>query len=148
MNQPLGVLVPRYLPAGYKLRSRRNGVEVDPFETYGSGCQPVQAVYTAGATYAEWMRQMLIITMWPTPKAELPATEGRPGLPVNLGVKGALAVYHDGWWAFGTSGGLEWRKGQAHSVTVHTGERTYAVRGPDSMAAEVLATISRGLISA
>lgn len=70
----------------------------------------------------------------------LSGTEGRPAQPIDLGLPGVTAAYHDGWWTLGPGedaryeDGLvtSWDRSDVHSITVSSGSVTWAVRGTRS----------------
>jgi hypothetical protein len=124
---------PTYIPHGYSYGFRIDG-EAGP----GFIRDPDQTVliYTRSAVDST---HPLMISLSPSRRLELMATEGHPGLPVALD-SGAEAVYHDGLWSSGP--GLDerrdgdvvvhWDRSDAHSITVRTEDGVYGVRGARS----------------
>jgi hypothetical protein len=82
-------------------------------------------------------------------------TEQRAGKPVDLGVAGVSAVYHDGLWSPGLGRDehvvgqfvLHWDDQEWHSITIRAGDRVYGVRGARSngVTFDELASVARSL---
>jgi hypothetical protein len=85
----------------------------------------------------------------------LHGTEQRRGTPVDLGVPGVSATYHDGLWASGPGRDqqvvgqfvLHWDDREWHSITIRAGDRVFAVRGARSngVTFDELTSVARSL---
>jgi len=125
---------PSYIPNGYQFQRQREGVDAAGF---GRDPHQVALLYTRGWQYEDWVYPLSIYIV-PLGAAALAATEQHPSRRVDIGIPGAVAMYHDGLWASGLgedelhlgSVVLHWDRKAVHSITVHRGNHTYAVRGP------------------
>lgn len=142
---------PSYVPDEFTFRRRLEGSE-----TGGFGDDPTQVglIYTRGWDHTDSAYPLIVYAAQPV-ETDLAATENRPGVPVDLGIPGVQAVYHDGLWAFGPGeaqvnleGGvtIHWERSGAHSITIYSPDGTYAVRAPkDTVAFDELARVAKSL---
>ncbi len=126
----LDAIKPSYVPTGFSFRRQLTGESVAGI---GKHQQQIQLVYTTGWDHDDWTHPVTIYIR-PAGEASLGATEGRPGLDLDLGLPGSKAVYHDGWWAPETPPAgatrlqLIWDATTVHSITVAYPEIQFAVR--------------------
>ena len=141
-------ITPAYVPKGFVFRRRLDGAEASGFQ---SDAEQAQLIFTRGTDQAGWA-MALTIHMGDTQQS-LFGTEHRAGMPIEFGVPGATAVYHDGMWAMDAAraeavgdprAGLFWSR-TAHSVTVHRDGRSYGVRAPYDVPRTDLTKMAREL---
>lgn len=133
---------PRILPDGFQFRRRIEGETAPGF--WGTSEQ-VTLIHTRGGEYADWNKP-LHVHVTTQPDAQLAGTENRPGIPLDLGIEGVRATYHDGMWAdAGPQTPAQWRTDLAHSITVRFREQVFGIRGPREMSVEELTAVARSL---
>lgn len=142
-------ITPGRLPAGFQLRRRVEGNALAGF-TGPQGqtlTDQVTLIHTKGKSYLD-SRFPLTVHMTSTPNARLFATEGRPGITVDVGVPGTRTVYHDGWWTPPvTDGGRPvWGVGSMHSITVQAADRVLGVRAARNVGLEELLAIAKSIL--
>jgi hypothetical protein len=125
---------PRSLPPGFALATQLSGSVAGGFP--GTADQ-LAMVYTRGRSIDDF-RHPFTVYFGPAGTRALAATEERQGVPVDIGIDGAVATYHDGWWAigpgedqrrFGRTTAIHWDRSNVHSITLHTATQTIGVRG-------------------
>jgi hypothetical protein len=139
---------PAYITNGFKLRRRLDGAA-----SGGFGESPDQAtlVHTRGWRYEDWSFP-LMVHVTSAPAKALDGTEHRPGQPVDLGIAGVTAVYHDGVWALdaeraeveGVDQAMYWNT-VVHSLTVRTPTLVYGIRAPLDVGLAELIRVARSL---
>jgi hypothetical protein len=125
---------PAHLPPGYRFRRKVQG---RLFEGFRGDDEQVILVYGRGWTEAEAYRPLFVYVSPPSNGVQLFSTEEQDGQPLDLGVDGARATYHDGRWELGpgfdarNAGDVtvHWDASEWHSVTVVHPRGVYAVRG-------------------
>jgi hypothetical protein len=133
MAQSFATLQPSYVPEGFRLAGKVQGLHVGEF--WGSREQmAVRYRQSRGA----WGLGAEITVCWaPEKDLMLTGTTGRKGTPVDIG--GTRAIYHDGMWMpgagpdeqhFAVDGVAHWGKELVHSLTVHTSEGVFGLRAP------------------
>lgn len=133
---------PSKLPSGYDFRRRLDGHSASGFN---GPTEQATLVHTVGWKREHWSNP-LVVHVTTERGAELFATERRPGVPIDLGISGVKAVYHDGMWADGGPGVRpRWATEYAHSITVRTGDRVFGVRGPRDLSIEDLVKVAKSL---
>lgn len=142
---------PSYVPDGYELRRQIEGAEAAGF---GEDPNQVALVYTRGWNSIDFANALTVYAAQPGGPA-LAATEKRLGVPADLGIPSVRAVYHDGLWAIGSGEAqvnledgvtIHWERSAAHSITIHSSDGTYAVRGPkDAVPFDELARVAKSL---
>jgi hypothetical protein len=128
---PIEQVRPSYVPSGFTLRSTDYGAAWQGFYEVD---EQEMLEYVNGSNFT-W--PLFVAAAEPHGKAEFFGTEERQGAPIDIGVHGARAVYHDGIWAAGPgpdqraagSVTIHWQTGICHSITARKGNRVYAVRG-------------------
>ena len=134
---------PAYLPAGYALRHTFDGGREPAL-----GWDPEQTllVYTTGWSPDE-LTSPLLVCVGRAGAPDLIATSPAYAEPLDIGVAGVAAVYHDGLQvarldAGSDFAGVDWRRGEVHSLTARSDTGTFAVRGPRSLPqSELVATL-------
>lgn len=134
---------PTQLPAGYTLRYCVEGGREPGF---GWIAGQVVLVYTRG-----WSRDdfgsPLVVCVGEAGAPDLVGTSAAHAQPLDLGLAGVDAVYHDGMLTARLDetrdfAGTTWSSGGAHSVTARSASGSFAVRGPrDLDRAELVATL-------
>jgi hypothetical protein len=142
-------ITPGRLPAGFQLRRRVEGTALVGF-TGPQGQEltdQVTLIHTRGRGYLD-SRFALTVHVTSTPAARLFATEGRAGISVDIGIPGAKAVYHDGWWTPPeTDGGRAvWGVGTMHSITVYAADRVLGVRAPRNVGLQELLDVAKSIL--
>jgi hypothetical protein len=140
---------PRYVPTGYRYGFRVEGEAAAGF--WGNADQ-VLLNYTF---HKEPSFPLTIFAAAAAGGDVLHGTEHRTGMPVDLGVPGVSAVYHDGLWATGPGRDqqvvgqfvLHWDDREWHSITIRARDRVFAVRGARSNGVTVdeLTSVARSL---
>lgn len=136
-------LVPTYLPDEYVFRRRIEGLRSPGFFEQAD---QVVLIFTKGQSREDW-RWPLTVHATADRLAQLDATENHPGASLDLGVPGAAALYHDGWWspAAPNEGGFTWVIGTVHSLTIRTADNALAVRAPRSVSFNELVSVAFSL---
>ena len=142
---------PSYMPDGFGLRNIIRGSEGGGFP---DDPQQVTYVYTRGWSRSDF-RDQISVHVSMSPGGTLAGTARRPGTPVDVGIAGSRAVYHDGQWhldpAIASSRGLDeafyWDTSLRHSITIHDGQQTYGIRAGIQIAVTELVKIARSLKS-
>lgn len=134
---------PGYLPPGYTERYCLPGGREPGF---GWIEQQVVLVYTTGWSQLDFSSPLVVVV----------GREGAPELigaspahaePLDIGVAGVAAVYHDGILTPRLNetrdfAGTTWMRGHVHSITARSAAGTFAVRGPGSLPrSELIATL-------
>lgn len=98
------------------------------------------------------------LMVYVTPKQDqaLEGTQGRAGTPVSVEKWGKVAVYHDGIWHIdgervhlsGHGQARQWHTAEVHSVTIHSGGGTVAVRARRDVTLDDLIRIAHSLETA
>jgi hypothetical protein len=118
---------PGYVPFGFEFR-RKLDTTTEP----GFGRDPNQAItiYTHGWDEADWISPLMLVIGSPGQSA-LVGTENQLGDPVELGLGGVMARYHNGVWTAASdgSGRVVWNTEYAHSITASSPALRVAVRG-------------------
>lgn len=125
---------PSYVPSGYSLSQRVQGVEAGGF---GESSGQTGLFYRRGAALDDWLNP-LTAYIGPSNAPDLVATENHPGQVVDLGAPEVNAVYHDGMWIIGQGQDqedagatfLHWDTSAIHSITARWPTGMAAVRGP------------------
>lgn len=118
---------PHHIPSGYALRQTFEG-GIEP----GFGFHPNQVIriYARGWSDRDWICPLLVVLA--TPDApDLGATDRAHGSPIDIGLSGVSAIYHDGMWT-GTPDAAPkpiWNTTYAHSITVRSSYIAVAARG-------------------
>ncbi|MEN3358348.1 MAG: hypothetical protein V7637_2330 [Mycobacteriales bacterium] len=139
---------PAQLPTGFQLRRRIDGTAMVGF-TGPNGeelLDQVTLIHTRGRQYMDW-RFPLTVHVTSTPDARLFATENRPGVSVDVGIRGVKAIYHDGWWTPPVSDGSGpvWGVGAMHSLTLRSANRVVGVRAPREVPLDELVRIAKSV---
>jgi hypothetical protein len=139
---------PAYVPDGYTFRySVPGGREA------GFGWIPEQTilVYTRG-----WAREdflvPLVVVVGRAGAPELVGTNAGFGEPVDFGIAGVRAVYHDGIIRprpdeHRDVAAVAWRSGEVHSITARSDTGTFAVRAPRSVPRDELVAVLASLMT-
>ena len=125
---------PAYVPPGYRFIRRLKGRSMEGFP--GEDDQ-VLLIYGRGWSDEDARRPLHVFVSPPTNGAQLFSTEAQAGEPVDIGLDGARAVYHDGRWEVGLGEDMRdtaalpvhWDSTEWHSVTAQHASGLYAVRG-------------------
>jgi hypothetical protein len=125
---------PSYITPGYELRRQ---IEGPMAEGLGRDDDQQALFYTRGWADEDWVYPITVFVA-SYPNRTLIGTAGKLGNAVELGVQNVTAVYHDGMWVPGPgeeeheTGAvvLHWERSDAHSLTISSSDKTYAVRGP------------------
>lgn len=132
--------LPSFLPTGYSISHQVEGGSAAGFgralENIGLHFHNDQLVYMfrTGSGKDAWVYPLAVYAGG-DPSWELTGTEHRRGRRIDIGIKGATAVYHDGLWspvaaaAGETHGRLEWVADGVHSLTVRFPHFVWAARG-------------------
>jgi hypothetical protein len=141
---------PSWAPLGFKLQHRFTGEAAGGF--HGAGNEQVAFVHSRiGRDDEHNFPLMVFVTA--AKGRELDGTNGHAGTEISLGLPGATAIYHDGMWYVDGAAlhevGLEkskhWRTDLVHSITVHAGDRTVAVRAKRDVELKDMVQIVRSL---
>jgi hypothetical protein len=126
-------LQPQFVPAGFHLAGRGQGLQVGEF--WGSH---EQIFIRYRMSRQVWGLGAEITVCWaPERDLMLTGTTNRVGMPVT--VNGKSGVYHDGMWMpgpgpdevkFEPNGTAHWGRDFVHSITVHTEEGVFGLRVP------------------
>jgi hypothetical protein len=140
---------PAHVPYGYQYAFRVEGEAAAGF--WGNADQ----VLLTYSFHKEPSYPLSVYAAAATGDPTLQGTEHRAGTPVDLGVPGVSAIYHDGLWAPGPGRDqhvvgqfvLHWDDQEWHSITIRTRDRVYAVRGARSngVTFDELASVARSL---
>jgi hypothetical protein len=134
---------PGYLPPGYTERYRLPGGREPGF---GWIEQQVVLVYTTGWSRLDFSSP-LVVVVGRDGAPDLVGTSPGHAEPLDLGVPGVVAAYHDGILAARLDemrdfAGTTWKRGDVHSITARSASGTFAVRGPRSLPrSELIATL-------
>jgi len=132
---------PGHVPTGFSLRY-----------TLGGGREPglgwveeqMVLVYTRGWAPQDFTFPLVVCIGAPDAPALVGTSEDH-ARPLDLGVAGVTAVYHDGIVTARLQdndfAGTAWRQGGVHSVTARSDSGTFAVRGPRDLPAEELVAV-------
>jgi hypothetical protein len=133
--------LPSFLPDGYSLSHRVEGGAARGFgkalENIGLHFNDDQLAYVfrTGSGKDAWVYPLAVYAGG-DPSWSLTGTEHRRGRRIDIGIKGATAVYHDGMWSpvagEGENGRLEWVADGVHSLTVRFPHFVWAARGSRS----------------
>lgn len=146
---PMASIRPARIPDGFRLRNRVDGPVAGGF--------PPEAEQTLLLHTRSWrmedIRRPLLVFATPDVDQELIGTHDRAGTPVDLGIPGVSAVYHDGVWqvdadifeAEGLDAAMRWDTTSVHSLTVRTADRVFGVRAPREIDVEELVAVVRSL---
>lgn len=134
MAHSLARHAPSHLPHGYRLSREIAGAQAVGF---GDAEDQVALIYVRGDAFAAAISPLVVHVVEGDAPRALAATEGRDGIPVDLGNKDLEAVYHDGAWAPGAGPDernagdvtFHWDTSNVHSVTVRSPAVTVGVRG-------------------
>lgn len=124
---------PTYIPAAYSLGSVYKGVAAEGF-----GREQEQVAYRYSRRDGQGDSHVpLIFYVGPVGAPPLVGTANHTGEPLDFGIPGVDAVYHDGIWSSGP-GDVEahigpwlvhWIQNGVHSITARWSGGVYAVRG-------------------
>lgn len=125
---------PSYVTPGYELRRQ---IEGPMAEGLGREADQRALFYTRGWADEDWVFPLAVFVS-NHPNRTLVGTAGKPGDAITVGVPNVAAVYHDGLWVPGPGDDkeqfgdvvLHWDRSEAHSITISSSDKTYAVRGP------------------
>jgi hypothetical protein len=139
---------PTHVPEGYRLRSTIVGGHEPGL---GEISEQVALIYTRGWSLSDWSGP-LTVYLGSVGAPELVATNPHHGAPLDVGIDGVSAVYHDGIQTmrsdgFGHFAGLDWATGTAHSITARCSSGTVAVRGPRALPMFELVTVVASVIT-
>jgi hypothetical protein len=134
---------PERLPSGYSLRySLSDGREPG----FGWVKEQTVLVYTRGWAPEDFTFP-LVVCVGRAGAPDPVGTSPDHGEPLDLGVPGVEAVYHDGILSARLDGaddfaGTAWQQGSVHSVTARSATGAFAVRGPRGLERdELVATL-------
>jgi len=124
---------PSWAPVGFKLQHRFTGQAAGGFNA--AGHEQVAFVHSRIGKNDEYNSPLMVFVA-AAKGQELDGTNGHEGTQISLGIPGATAIYHDGMWyvdgaslqEVGLDKAMQWRTDLVHSITVHAGDRTIAVR--------------------
>jgi len=136
MQAHANLRLPSYVPPGYSLWTVIQGTDAGGFGFIDSEEQ-YAATYLRGKM-PEANATALSIFRAPPGATTLAATTERVGEQVDLGVRTATAVYHDGMWLSGPGDEqrivkwwvLHWNRATFHSLTVKDSPLIWGIRGP------------------
>jgi len=143
-------LQPSYLPEGYQLRR-------DAPEHRGRSSTSSQAAltYTRGWELDDWLHPLKISSP-SSAEASHATTNRHAGDPINLGLPGITAIYHDGSWAPGPGEDarsvgetvIHWERGSVHSITMRGSNGVATVQGSRArgVTRDELVKIARSLL--
>lgn len=134
MSNSASSAVPSYITPGYELRREIDGPMA---EGLGRDADQKALFYTRGWADEDWVFPLTVFVA-SYPNRTLIGTAGRRGNSVEVGVPNVTAAYHDGMWVSGPGEDehqigavvLHWERSEAHSITISSFDKTYAVRGP------------------
>lgn len=124
---------PRYVPAGYRFRTRVQG---QIFEGFPGSSDQALIVYRRGSDEGSIHRPLIVYVSPPQNKPVLFGTEKKKGKVVDIDLD-ARVVYHDGQWELGHGEDtrdagdvvVHWDSADLHSLTIVHDDVLYAVRG-------------------
>jgi hypothetical protein len=124
---------PRYVPGGYRFRTRVQGQIFEGFP--GTGDQAL-IVYRRGSNEASIHRPLIVYVSPPDNEPVLFGTEEKNGQRIDTKLD-AQVIYHDGQWELGRGEDtrdagdvfVHWDSSDMHSLTVVHEELLFAVRG-------------------
>jgi hypothetical protein len=125
---------PSYIPAGYRLQAELFG---PIFMAFGGKANQYRWTYTKGLRESHFTKPLFIYMSPPENSPVLAGTEKQRGQPIELGVPGTKAVYHDGLWQIGPGYDqrftgdvfVHWDFSDQHSLTVRHDRVLFAARG-------------------
>ena len=125
---------PAYTPPGHTLANR-----IDGERAQGFGFESQQTAFWYKRSDGQGDSHAPLVAYAGPPGAPpLVGTYGGPTRPIDVGVAGVDAAYHDGIWTsgpgaiethFGPSWVLHWQQEGVHSITARWSGGVYAVRG-------------------
>jgi len=124
---------PRYVPAGYRFRTRVQG---QIFEGFPGSSDQALIVYRRGSADASIQRPLIVYVSPPLNKPVLFGTEKKKGEVIDTDLD-AHVIYHDGQWELGRGEDtrdagdvvVHWDSSDLHSLTIVHDDVLYAVRG-------------------
>jgi hypothetical protein len=130
---------PAHVPEGWKLRYTLAGGREPGL---GWVAEQTVLVYTRGWSPQDFTTP-LMVCVGRADAPDLTGTSPEHGEPLDVGVAGVAATYHDGILVPRLDdardfAGTSWRRGDVHSVTARSATGTFAVRGPRSLPREEL----------
>lgn len=124
---------PRYVPGGYRFRTRVQG---QIFEGFPGSRDQALIVYRRGSDEASIHRPLFVYVSPPENQPVLFGTEEKSGEVIAADLD-AHVVYHDGQWELGPGEDtrdagdvlVHWNRSDMHSLTIVHTDVLYAVRG-------------------
>lgn len=117
---------PGYVPSGFEPRRT-----LDSTTEPGFGRDPDQVItiYTHGWDESDWISPLMLV-VGTAGSSALVGTENRPGDPIDIGIPGVAAFYHNGVWTAASdgSGRVVWNTEYAHSISAASTALRVAVR--------------------